>query len=113
MCDNTGCDSSPMSDTREEEKCEQRASSCHCPLGTRVKGLSSGAFQSPAAENPPGDIAAAEEPSAECREGSVASCRHDDLPRCPEHSFQKRSLEGRRGFDNFSRRVGSGDMLFT
>ena len=42
-----------------------------------------GGFQSPAAENPPGDISAAEDPSAKCGEGSVASSRHDNLPSSP------------------------------
>ena len=34
-------------------------------------------------------------------------------PEIPEQSFQKRSLESRRGFDNFSRRVGSGYIVST
>ena len=51
-----------------------RAVSCHCSLGTRVnKESSSGAFLS----------LAAEDPSAECGEGSVASSRHDNLPKSP------------------------------
>ena len=53
------------------------------PSALGFKGPSSGAFQSPAAENPPVDIATAEDPSAECGEGSVANSRHDNLPRCP------------------------------
>ena len=44
---------------------------------------SSGALLSPVAENSPGCIAAAEDPSAECGEGSVASSRHDNLPSSP------------------------------
>ena len=73
-------------DTRTDEKCERRASSCRRSLGTRVKGTSSWAFQSPAAENPPGDIPAAEDPSAECGDRSVASSRHDNLPSSPSIS---------------------------
>ena len=42
------------------------------------------AFQRSAAENPPGRMAAAEDPSAECGgEGFVASSRHDNFPRSP------------------------------
>ena len=54
-------------------------------LGTRVDGLSSGGgFLSPAAENPPGCRAAAEDRLAECGgEGSLASSRDDNLPRPP------------------------------
>ena len=56
-----------------------RAVSCHCSLGTRVnKESSSGAFLS----------LAAEDPSAECGEGSVASSRHDNLPRSPSTVFR-------------------------
>ena len=87
---------------------ERTASSCHRSLDTRVKGPSSGAFQSPDAENPPGDISAAEDPSVECGEGSVASFQTWQSPEFPEHGLQKRSLEGRRGFDIFPRRVGPG-----
>ena len=43
----------------------------------------------------------------------MASSRHDKSPEFPEDGFQKRSLEGRRGFDIFPRRVGSGDMVST
>ena len=67
-----------------------------------------GGFQSPAAENPPGDVSAAEDPSAECGEGSVASFQTWQSPEIPEHGFHKRSLEGRRGFDIFPRCVGPG-----
>ena len=69
---------------RTDEKSERRASSGHSSLGTRVIGPSSGAFQSPAAENPPGDISAAEDPSSEC--GGKAPwrvSRHDNLPSSP------------------------------
>ena len=60
-----------------------RVGSCQCFLGTGVNGPSSGAFLSPAAENPPGCRAAAEDPSAECAEGSVASSIHYNLLRSP------------------------------
>ena len=74
-------------EARIDKKRERRASSCHGSLGPRVKRPSSGAFQSPAAENPSGDISAAEDPSAECGgEGSAASSRHDNLPRSPSMS---------------------------
>ena len=55
--------------------------------------------------------AIAEDPSAECGEGAVASSRHDNLPRSP--SKLPETKFGRRGFDNFSRRVGLGDMVST
>ena len=66
-------------------------------LGSRVKGPSNGAFPSPAAENPPGDMAAAEDPPAECGEGSVASSRLDNLPRSSSMVSRNEvwSLEGR------------------
>ena len=64
-----------------------------------MKGPSSGAFQSPAAENLPGGIAASEHPCAEYGEGSVASSRHAKSPEIPEHGFQKRIPEGSWGFD--------------
>ena len=70
-------------ETGRYDEGEQRASSCHCSRGTRVKVSSSGAFLSPDAENLPGCIAAAEDLSAECGEGSVARSRHHNLPRYP------------------------------
>ena len=94
-----------------DEKLERGTSSCHYSLGSRIKGPSSGVFQSPAAANPLGGTSAVKNPSAECGgEGSVASSRHDKSPEIPERGFQKRSLEGRRGFDIFPRVVGPGTL---
>ena len=59
--------------------------------------------------NPLDYISAAEDPSAECGgEGSVARFQTWQYPEFPEHGFQKRSLEDRRSFDIFPRRVGPG-----
>ena len=53
-------------------------------LGSKHHPVGPSAFPSPAVENPPGCIAAAEDPSAECGwEGWVACSRHDSLPRSP------------------------------
>ena len=58
---------------------------CHCSLDTRVKGPSSEAFLNPAAENPPGCRAVAEDPSAECGgEGSVASWTYGVMSPTPQ-----------------------------
>ena len=60
------------------------ASNLRCSRGARVKGQFSGALLNPAAENPLGRIAAAEEPSAERGgEGSVARSIRDNLPSSP------------------------------
>lgn len=63
------------------------ASSSRCSHGARVKIRSSGAFLNPAADYPPGRIAAAEDPSAERGdEGSVARSKQDNLPIFPSRA---------------------------
>ena len=74
------------------------------PSALGSKDHPAGPFQSPAAENPPGDIPAVEDPSAESGgEVSVASFRTRQSPEFPEHGFQKQSLEGEKdtGFQSF------------
>ena len=61
---------------------ESRGASSHrYSRGAWDKGQFSGALVSPAADNPLGKIAAAEDPSAERGEGSVARSTHDNLRR--------------------------------
>ena len=120
MCDNTGCNTAfPLSagETGEDEKWRRSRIESDgravviAPSALGSKEQSSGAFPSPAAENPLGGVSAVEDPSAESGgEGSVASSRHDKSPEFPKGAFQKRCLEGRRGFDISPRRVGSGTL---
>ena len=64
---------------------ESRGARNHrCSRDARVNGQSAGRLLFPAAENPQGIIAAAEDPSAERGgEGLVARSRHDNLPSSP------------------------------
>ena len=92
------------------------ASNHRCSRDARVKGHFSGALLSPAAENPLGRIAAAEDPSAERGgEGSVARSRHDNLPSSPSkasgRAFSKDT--GVSTIYNMGRHVGSGGMVST
>ena len=68
--------------TGRDDRLEQRASSCYCYRGARVKGPSSEAFLRPAVENPPGGRAPVVDLSVACGgEGSVARSRHYDFLR--------------------------------
>ena len=74
-------------------------SSCRCSRGFRVKGQPSGAFLTPAAENPSGGRTAAEDPSAERGgDGSVARSRHVNLPSSREE-LPELDAGGRLDFD--------------
>ena len=91
--------------TRTRQKREGRAgaSSCRCCLGARVKGPASSVFLGAAAEDQSGGYGV---------KGSMARCRHGNLPTLPSEASNN-IIDEIWGFIYISRRVCPKDMVLT